>query len=90
MSDLVEFGHYEIEDGDGNAIKQSYWSIKDSKDISPEKLQAISELTSGPSGLKIKLHDPIKSINSISEMRKWKEEDDGTGRRYTHLCGPNQ
>ena len=70
LSDLVEFGSYEVDIG-GKLIKQSLWSIKDSVEQDQIKIAAISELSTGKDGLKIKTHSPLQAIKQISDMQGW-------------------
>ena len=46
-------------------------------------MAAISELTAGKDGLKIKLHDPKAAIKQLAEMRGWEAP------KKTELTGPN-
>jgi phage terminase small subunit len=78
LSDLVEFGSYEVETTDGKKVKQSLWRIKDSAAQDPEKIAAISELSAGKDGLKIKTHSSLQAIKQISDMQGWNlQGDDG-------------
>ena len=63
-------------DEDGNDVSQSWWKFRDSIKNGKPKMQAITELSSGPSGLKIKINDPIKSIKALSEMEVMFKEDE--------------
>lgn len=72
LKDLVEFGQYEIgQDDDGNPVIQSSWKIKDSALQDPVKLSAISELTAGRDGIKIKTHSPLSAIQQLAKMQGW-------------------
>ncbi|MCL6376766.1 terminase small subunit [Pectobacterium brasiliense] len=72
IADLATFGTHVVgEDDDGNPISQSVWSFKNSGELKPEQMAAISELTAGKDGLKIKLHDPKAAIKQLAEMRGW-------------------
>lgn len=72
LKDLVEFGSYELgSDGDGNPIVQAAWRIKDSVLQDPQKMAAISELTAGKDGIKIKTHSPITAIQQLAKMQGW-------------------
>lgn len=84
LKDLVEFGAYELgEDEDGNPIVQAAWKIKDSALQDPEKMAAISELSTGKDGIKIKTHSPITAIQQLARMQGWesasKHEHSGPG-----------
>ena len=89
LGDMVDYGTSVIgEDPDGNEIKQSWWHIRDSVKNDPEKMQAVRELTAGPGGLKIKINDPVKSIETIAKMEKWTEEageDDETIPEFSEI-----
>lgn len=72
LKDLVEFGEYELgSDGDGNPIVQASWRIKDSAMQDPNKMAAISELTAGKDGIKIKTHSPVTAIQQLAKMQGW-------------------
>ncbi|MEH0874640.1 terminase small subunit [Pectobacterium cacticida] len=72
IADLAIFGTHVVgEDDDGNPISQSVWSFKNASELRPEQMAAISELTAGKDGLKIKLHDPKAAIKQLAEMRGW-------------------
>lgn len=73
LKDLVEFGNYEIgvDDETGKPIVQASWSIKDSALQDPQKMAAISELTAGKEGIKIKTHSPITAIQQLAKMQGW-------------------
>ena len=72
LKDLVEFGSYELgSDGEGNPIVQAAWRIKDSVLQDPQKMAAISELTAGKDGIKIKTHSPITAIQQLAKMQGW-------------------
>lgn len=84
LKDLVEFGACELgEDEDGNPIVQAAWKIKDSALQDPEKMAAISELSTGKDGIKIKTHSPITAIQQLAKMQGWesasKHEHSGPG-----------
>ncbi|AXY35945.1 terminase small subunit [Yersinia pseudotuberculosis] len=72
IHDIATFGNYQIgEDEDGQPVFQASWKFKDSKNIKPEHLAAVAELSTGKDGLKIKLHDPKAAIKQLAEMRGW-------------------
>lgn len=72
IADLATFGTHVVgEDDDGKPISQSVWSFKNASELKPEQMAAISELTAGKDGLKIKLHDPKAAIKQLAEMRGW-------------------
>ncbi|MBJ9534162.1 terminase small subunit [Citrobacter freundii] len=72
LFDLAEFRNGMIgEDENGDPIFQASWSFKDSALLTPEAMAAIAELTAGPQGLKIKLHDPKAAIKQLAELQGW-------------------
>ncbi|WP_145562365.1 terminase small subunit [Yersinia aldovae] len=72
LFDLAEFRNSQVgEDEDGKPVCQATWSFKDSSLLRPEDMAAISELTAGPQGLKIKLHDPKAAIKQLGELQGW-------------------
>lgn len=84
IADLAIFGTHVVgEDDDGNPVTQSVWSFKNASELKPEQMAAISELTAGKDGLKIKLHDPKAAIKQLAEMRGWEAP------KKTELTGAN-
>ncbi|BCU90723.1 phage terminase small subunit [Yersinia pseudotuberculosis] len=84
IHDIATFGNYQIgEDEDGQPVFQASWKFKDSKNIKPEHLAAVAELSTGKDGLKIKLHDPKAAIKQLAEMRGWEAP------KKAELTGPN-
>ncbi|WP_312537694.1 terminase small subunit [Stutzerimonas nitrititolerans] len=72
LSDLVEFGAYELgQDDDGKPIVQAAWKIRDSILQDPKKLAAISELSAGRDGIKIKTHSPLQAIQQLAKLQGW-------------------
>lgn len=73
LKDLVEFGSYEVgtDPETGKPIVQATWSIKDSVLQDEKKLAAISELTAGKEGIKIKTHSPLAAIQQLAKMQGW-------------------
>ncbi|PSH22252.1 terminase small subunit [Yersinia pseudotuberculosis] len=48
IHDIATFGNYQIgEDEEGQPVFQASWKFKDSKDIKPEHLAAVAELSTG-------------------------------------------
>ncbi len=98
LSDLVEFGAYELgQDDDGKPIVQAAWKIRDSILQDPKKLAAISELSAGRDGIKIKTHSPLQAIQQLAKLQGWDvHELDLEGKRLTNeklrreLEDPNQ
>lgn len=84
LFDIAEFRNGMIgEDEEGNPIFQASWNFKDSSMLTPEAIAAIAELTAGPQGLKIKLHDPKAAIKQLAELQGWDAP------KKTELSGPN-
>ncbi len=72
IGDLATFGtHRAGEDDDGQPVEQTVWRFKNSDQLTPEQLAAVSELTASKDGLKVKLHDPKTAIKQIAEMQGW-------------------
>lgn len=83
LFDLAEFRNYvACEDEDGEPVMQATWSFKDSALVTPEAMAAIAELTAGPQGLKIKLHDPKAAIKQLAELEGWEAP------KKTEMSGP--
>ncbi|HGP3690261.1 TPA: terminase small subunit, partial [Klebsiella pneumoniae] len=58
IADIAEFSNSVVgEDDDGNPVFQAVWSFKDSALQDPDAMSAISELTTGKDGIKLKMHD---------------------------------
>ncbi|CNB72558.1 terminase small subunit [Yersinia similis] len=84
IHDIATFGNYQIgEDEDGQPVFQASWKFKDSKNIKPEHLAAVAELSTGKDGLKLKLHDPKIAIKQLAEMCGWEAP------KKAELTGPN-
>lgn len=98
LTDLVEFGAYELgQDDDGKPIVQAAWKIRDSVLQDPKKLAAISELSAGRDGIKIKTHSPLQAIQQLAKLQGWDvHELDLEGKRLANekarreLEDPNQ
>ncbi len=97
LSDLVEFGAYELGEQDGQPIIQTSWKIRDSVLQDPKKLAAISELSAGRDGIKIKTHSPLQAIQQLAKLQGWDvHELDLEGKRLANeklrreLEDPNQ
>ncbi|MDE1497483.1 terminase small subunit, partial [Xenorhabdus bovienii] len=57
LHDIAEFRNSQIgEDDEGQPVFQAAWQFKDSALQNPAALSAISELTTGKDGIKLKLH----------------------------------
>ena len=71
LSEMVEFETFQVQDAFGNMHDQSTWRFKDSDELPANALDAIMELTAGPRGLKLKLHDQKQAIKQIGELEGW-------------------
>jgi phage terminase small subunit len=71
LSDLVEFGTYEVGEQDGQPVIQAAWKIRDSVLQDPAKLAAIAELSATKDGVKIKTHSPLHAIQQLAKMQGW-------------------
>lgn len=69
ITDVIDF-HNSVVVGevDGQPVTQSCWSIKDAGDIGAYGVSAISELTAGKEGIKIKLHDQKAAMKQIADL----------------------
>lgn len=73
LKDLVDFGSYELgtDAETGNPVIQSTWRIKPSALQDPKQMAAISELTAGKDGIKIKTHSQLEAIKQLAKMQGW-------------------
>lgn len=73
LKDLVDFGEYDIgvDELTGHPVIQASWKIKPQALQDPRKMAAISELTAGKEGIKIKTHSPLEAIKQLSKMQGW-------------------
>ncbi|MEI9749649.1 terminase small subunit [Moellerella wisconsensis] len=72
VSEMVEFSEHKMGvDDDGNPVIQAVWKFKDSVLQDSKALAAISELTAGKDGIKLKLHDPKAAIKQLADMQGW-------------------
>ncbi|SFN98437.1 terminase small subunit [Xenorhabdus japonica] len=72
IHDIADFRNSQIgEDDEGRPVLQASWQFKDSALQNPAALSAISELTTGKDGIKLKLHDPKAAIKQLSELMGW-------------------
>lgn len=84
LHDIAEFRNSQIgEDDEGQPVFQASWQFKDSALQNPAALSAISELTTGKDGIKLKLHDPKAAIRQLSELMGWEAP------KKTELTGKN-
>ncbi|MDC9620870.1 terminase small subunit [Xenorhabdus sp. XENO-7] len=84
LYDIAEFRNSQIgEDDEGQPVFQASWQFKDSALQNPAALSAISELTTGKDGIKLKLHDPKAAIRQLAELMGWDAP------KKTELTGKN-
>lgn len=83
LADLVEFGSHEMGEEDGKPVIQTTWKIKDSILQDPNKLAAITELSAGRDGIKIKTHSPLQAVQQLAKMQGWESAT------KHELSGPN-
>ncbi|MCP9268862.1 terminase small subunit [Xenorhabdus sp. XENO-1] len=84
IHDIANFRNSQIgEDDEGKPVFQASWQFKDSALQNPAALSAISELTTGKDGIKLKLHDPKAAIRQLSELMGWDAP------KKTELTGKN-
>ena len=68
MKDMVDFSTVELTGPEGEPVKQSVWSFKDSLDQDDACMESISELATSKEGLKVKLHSPLSAMKQLAEM----------------------
>ncbi|MDE9537194.1 terminase small subunit [Xenorhabdus bovienii] len=84
LHDIAEFRNSQIgEDDEGQPVFQATWQFKDSALQNPAALSAISELTTGKDGIKLKLHDPKAAIRQLADLMGWDAP------KKTELTGAN-
>ncbi|AOM42786.1 terminase [Xenorhabdus hominickii] len=72
IHDIAEFRNSQIgKDEEGQPVFQAAWQFKDSALQNPAALSAISELTTGKDGIKLKLHDPKAAIKQLADLMGW-------------------
>ncbi|HFI5787788.1 terminase small subunit [Escherichia coli] len=72
LTDIAEFSNSQVgEDEDGQPVYQAVWRFKDSSLQDLDAMSAISELTTGKDGIKLKMHDPKAAIKQLAEMQGW-------------------
>ena len=59
------------EDENGEPVHQSVWEVKDSDSIGDDQAAAISEVSTGKDGLKVKLHNSAAAIKQLADMEGW-------------------
>lgn len=72
VKDVAVFSKARVgEDENGNPVHQSVWEVKDSDTIDDDQAAAISEVSTGKDGLKVKLHNSAAAIKQLSDMEGW-------------------
>lgn len=72
ITDICDFALQTVgEDEEGNEIKQTVWTMKNSDEIDPDILEAIKSVTFTKTGPKIELYDRNGSIKILSDMQGW-------------------
>jgi phage terminase small subunit len=73
LKDLVDFDSYElgVDEKSGNPIIQAAWKVKPSAMQDPKQMAAISELSAGREGIKIKTHSQIEAMKQLGKMMGW-------------------
>jgi phage terminase small subunit len=70
VKDVVDFKEVILEGEDG-PIRQTIFVGKDGNEISEESAKAISEVSVGSGGIKIKLHSVPGAIKQLADMEGW-------------------
>lgn len=68
MNDLIDWGVYSTTDAEGNEVKQSVWTVKDSASQDDVAMASIAELSASKDGIKIKQHSPLAAMKQLSEL----------------------
>lgn len=68
MNDLIEWGVYSTTDAEGNEVKQSVWTVKDSASQDSVAMASIAELSASKDGIKIKQHSPLAAMKQLSDL----------------------
>lgn len=72
VKDVATFRKAHVgEDENGDPVYQSVWEVKDSDSISDDQAAAISEVSTGKDGLKVKLHNSAAAIKQLADMEGW-------------------
>ena len=68
VDDVLNISNRILYDSDGEEVAQGAWSLKNVEDMTNDASIAISELTAGKDGLKVKLHNQIAAMKQLSEL----------------------
>lgn len=68
INDLIDWGVYSTTDADGNEVKQSVWTVKESASQDDVAMASIAELSASKDGIKIKQHSPLAAMKQLSEL----------------------
>lgn len=68
VDDVLNISNRILYDSEGEEVAQGAWSLKNVEDMTNDAAIAISELTAGKDGLKVKLHNQIAAMKQLSEL----------------------
>jgi len=68
VDDVLNISNRILYDSEGEEVAQGAWSLKNVEDMTNDASIAISELTAGKDGLKVKLHNQIAAMKQLSEL----------------------
>ena len=68
MNDLIDWGVYSTTDAEGNEVRQSVWTVKDSASQDDVAMASIAELSASKDGIKIKQHSPLAAMKQLSDL----------------------
>jgi phage terminase small subunit len=72
ITDVCDFRQEQVgEDGEGNPIYQTVWTMKNAEDIPPEVAVCIKSVTVTKTGPKVELYDSIASQKLLSNILGW-------------------
>lgn len=68
VDDVLNISNRILYDSEGEEVAQGAWSLKNVEGMTNDAAIAISELTAGKDGLKVKLHNQIAAMKQLSEL----------------------
>ncbi|ACG60339.1 small subunit terminase TerS [Iodobacter phage PhiPLPE] len=68
VDDVLNISNRTLYDSDGEEVAQGAWSLKNVEDMTNDAAIAISELTAGKDGLKVKLHNQIAAMKQLADL----------------------
>ena len=72
ITDVCDFKNVQVgEDGEGDPVFQTVWTVKNAEDIPPHIAACIKSVTVTKSGPKIELHDSHGAIKQLGDMLGW-------------------